>query len=148
MMDQPELWQVKGNEVMEQVTDWQSANQAALQSRSPQRINAAVSEFVQKNPDERAALFLLLTRYDRSADPAGYQKLLKFFTDEDMIEQMQFACLEPSDADLTELPARQQQRIRQVLEADSIAAANPPSAEQLLAAQDSLEALQSESPQR
>lgn len=116
-ISEPWLWQVSGNEVMEEVSSWELANRQVL--KTPRGSNKAVSEYVKAHPGSRAALFLLYTRYDRSIDQKEFDRMLSSFTDREMVEEMRRACLEPDRSTPVSLPKRRRERIDSVLNADS-----------------------------
>ena len=78
-MNEPRLWQVSGNEVMEEVSAWAQSNAPALKAGSTAGINSAVAAYVKANPGSRAALFLLLTTYDRNGAEQEFTRLLNLF---------------------------------------------------------------------
>lgn len=119
-MNAPALWQVKGNDVMEEVSVWQSANEKVLRGTNPRAVNEAVARFVRSSDNKRAALLLLFTRFDRTVAPAQFSQLLATFTDKKLLAEMRAACLEPGDASALSLPADRSARIRQVLAPDSV----------------------------
>lgn len=93
---EPWAWKVEGNEVMRLYCKWAKANINALMSDDPAKINAAVAECVMKIPDNRAAAFILFTRFHI----AGYEKQYKALQaalklDKDALKEMQQACMLP-----------------------------------------------------
>lgn len=68
-------WNVEGNDLNKKWSEWRIANKAALESRSEEKINAAVEQYVKKNPESELSLVLLMLRYSRYADPAGFSRL-------------------------------------------------------------------------
>lgn len=75
--EDPLSWKITGNTLSERWSEWRIANIEALRSRMPDRINKAVADYVTKNPEEKLSMVLMLTSYDRAADPAGYERLWK-----------------------------------------------------------------------
>ena len=122
-MQQPLLWQISGNEVMEEVSEWAVANEKALGGGAPVDVNAAVRAFAREHPGSRSTLFLLFTLYDRALDAKGFFRMLAECKDKEMMAEMKEACLEPVDAPSVSLPADMQRRIREVLEPDSVSVA-------------------------
>lgn len=95
--DQPQLWNIKGNKVMEEVSAWQVANKGVLVAGNPAAVNGAVAAYVRANPKSRAAAFLLLTRFHREADKKLFDQLIALIPDKDMLAEMRAACLEPNE---------------------------------------------------
>lgn len=89
----PGLWRVKGNKVMEQITEWSKENADVLRAASNPGRNRAIAEYVRKHPGERSALFLLLTRYERN-NSREFTELMNLVPDSDMKVEMMRACLE------------------------------------------------------
>lgn len=71
----PISWDIKGNDLTEEWTQWRIASRSAISSADAAKINAAVEGYVKKNPEKPLATLLLLTYYDRRADSAGFEKL-------------------------------------------------------------------------
>ena len=111
-MQQPLLWQISGNDVMEEVSAWAVANEKALGGGAPVAVNAAVRTFAREHPGSRSTLFLLFTLYDRDLDAQGFSRMLAECKDKEMIAEMKEACLEPVDAASVSLPADRYRRIR------------------------------------
>lgn len=122
-MRNPLLWQVSGNDVMEEVSAWALAHEKALKAGTPSAVNSAVRAFAGEHPGSRSALFLLFTLYDRELDAAGFSRLLAECKDKEMVAEMREACLEPGDAASVVLPEAQRRRIKEVLEPDSASVA-------------------------
>ncbi|MBD5232443.1 MAG: DUF4369 domain-containing protein [Bacteroidales bacterium] len=123
-LQEPYDWQIKGNDVMEELTPWFAANAQALRRGNEKEVNALVGAYVKEHPGERASLFLLLTEFYRKADAKQYDSLLSLFKDEKMLTEMLNACLE-TDADLPLAP-EQSQKIYYMLNPDSIPADTAP----------------------
>lgn len=73
----PYSWNIGGNKINEQWSEWRLKNQDILMARDAKKINLAVGGYVNSNPDKPLAAILLLVYYDRSKDEAGFRKLWK-----------------------------------------------------------------------
>lgn len=73
----PYSWSIGGNKINEQWSEWRLKNKEALMGRDAKKINLAVTEYVNSNPDKPLAAILLLVYYDRRNDEAGFRKLWK-----------------------------------------------------------------------
>lgn len=80
--DDPWSWTVKGNKITDAWTQWRLENVKVLKSGDVKGINAAVTKFVDQNPDKPLAAILLLVYYDRRADEAGFRKAWKKLKDD------------------------------------------------------------------
>lgn len=76
----PVSWQITGNKINDQLTQWRDANSKLLKNWNQQThsgseaLNKAVSDYVIKNPDNPISTLLLLEYYDRSIDMEGFRK--------------------------------------------------------------------------
>lgn len=73
----PFSWQISGNKLTEEWSQWRLDSRSSLASGDPKKINKAVSDYVKKNPDKPLSTLLLLIYYDRRADEATFHKLWK-----------------------------------------------------------------------
>lgn len=71
----PISWNISGNEISEEWTAWRIASRTALSSADSGKINKAVADYVRKNPENPLSTLLLLTYYDRNADPDNFRLL-------------------------------------------------------------------------
>lgn len=71
----PLTWEIGGNSVNRDWSEWRRRNIEALRKATPEAVNAAVKAYVEENPDEALSLLLLLTSYSRDADPDGFRRL-------------------------------------------------------------------------
>lgn len=78
----PLEWMVKGNSINESLSEWRIKNKTILETGDQAKINAAVTEFVTKNRENPASVILLMYRYDRRSDEAGFMKLWKSLSGE------------------------------------------------------------------
>lgn len=78
----PLSWNIKGNKITEQWSEWRLDNRDALSSNDPKLINKAVVNFVRKNNDNPLSTLLLLIYYDRRYDESGFMKLWNTLKDE------------------------------------------------------------------
>ncbi len=72
--DDPFSWNISGNDLTDKWSEWRMANHEAFAERSYEKINSAVTAFVNKNPSNPLSTILLLEYYDRRADEAGFLK--------------------------------------------------------------------------
>lgn len=78
----PLEWQISGNKINEQLTEWRKANASVLKRVQPgsgqdsSAINRVVEKYVNANSDSPAATLILLEYYDRRADEEGFRKCL------------------------------------------------------------------------
>lgn len=70
-----DAWTIRGNDVTEALTAWRRENLELLKRNERKKLNAAVSEYVKKNPNSDAAAIILTLFYDRSDDEAQFLKL-------------------------------------------------------------------------
>ena len=64
----PDLWEIGGNEINEELSLWRNAHASTLFSGTQEEINEAVADYAKENPDNPVAAILLLTAYSRSLD--------------------------------------------------------------------------------
>lgn len=76
----PVEWEVDGNKINVQWSEWRHNNLKALQSDDPQNLNKAVADYVVKNPKDKLSLLLLLTYYNRRLNEKEYSKLWNMLT--------------------------------------------------------------------
>lgn len=69
-------WKTEGNEINEKLTAWRLANLATLESNEPDSINRAVKDYAELNNSDPVATIIILSYYDRGADPGGYASLM------------------------------------------------------------------------
>lgn len=76
-------WEISGNKLTEQLSEWRRSNREALQSalggseESTKALNEAVAKSVKSAPGEPVSALLLYVYYDRRADSAGFYALKK-----------------------------------------------------------------------
>ena len=68
----PNEWQISGNEINEKLSKWRSSNIKALDARDSKQINQAIANYAIKNPSDPVSLILLLTLFDRRQDEEQY----------------------------------------------------------------------------
>lgn len=68
-------WSVTGNELTDRWTEWRLANKQMLSSPTPETLNKAVAQYVEKHPGDDLSLVLLMVYYSRREDEAGFRKL-------------------------------------------------------------------------
>lgn len=71
----PLTWEISGNNLDEEWSDWRLANLAALRSRDAAKVNAAVAKYVKGHKDSELSVALMLTTYNRAEDEEGYRRL-------------------------------------------------------------------------
>lgn len=71
----PYSWQISGNDINIQISEWRNANADALFKATPEEMNALVAKFVRENPASEASPFLLLTSFSRDDDDALFRSL-------------------------------------------------------------------------
>lgn len=69
-------WTISGNEITDSLTAWRLRNVGPLTSGNSKLLNSAVESYVKDNPSSGASMVLLYVYYDRSADTAGFDRLL------------------------------------------------------------------------
>ena len=72
----PLSWNVEGDKVNEDLSEWRKANLEYLTKNIPDSINLAVKEFVEENTLNPASTILLLNYYDRRIDEKEYNRLM------------------------------------------------------------------------
>lgn len=91
---EPYTWTVKGNEVMEQYSEWLHANEGPLRSGSVPSINKAVSQYVSKHPDSLCSAMLLYVHFTTRGHEDEFASLLKRLKiDDEELEYMRLACI-------------------------------------------------------
>ncbi len=71
----PLSWNIKGNKLTEEWSDWRAEARSALSSADPVKINRAVGDYIRREPEKPLSTILLLVYYDRRVDEAGFSKL-------------------------------------------------------------------------
>lgn len=71
----PYNWKIGGNKINEGWSEWRLKNIDALMQRDSKKIDAAVAEFVGKNPDSPLSAIFLLIYYDRRNNESEFRKL-------------------------------------------------------------------------
>lgn len=80
-------WEISGNKLTEQLSDWRRSNLEALRSalgdsaEATKALNTAVAKSVKSAPGEPLAALLLYVYYDRRADSSGFYALRKLLKD-------------------------------------------------------------------
>lgn len=88
--DNPDMltWSVKGNRLSERWSSWRNANAGALREgrlggdSSEGKKEKAIATYVKDNPADKLSMFMLLTDYDRHADPEGFLRLWNSLDDD------------------------------------------------------------------
>lgn len=80
-------WSVEGNDISHDWSVWRNANAAALAAGNSKEINAAVGEYVKKNPSDPLSALLLLFDYNRKENNEGFLKLWKLLKGEAAMEK-------------------------------------------------------------
>lgn len=75
-LNEPGAVSVKGNDISEQLSAFIKANAAAINSGDSESVNRAIADYVAKNPSRPTSLFLILSLYDVSFEPAVADSLL------------------------------------------------------------------------
>lgn len=70
-------WEIGGNSINEDWSEWRRVNANALSGNNAEKINAAVEKYVKKNPEKPLSALLLLYDYDRRRDNEGFLRLWK-----------------------------------------------------------------------
>ena len=83
----PYSWDISGNKINEQWSDWRQKNRQILSRGNATEINKAVGDYVKSNPSDPLATLLLTTRYDRREDPEGFNKLWKMLKGDALKEE-------------------------------------------------------------
>lgn len=78
----PYSWNISGNSLNEEWSRWRIENRAVLSSGNVAQINKAVGKYVTANPTRPLSTLLLLLRYDRREDNAGFLKLWKLLRED------------------------------------------------------------------
>lgn len=72
----PADWEIKGNSLSEEWSEWRIANKDAIM-RGGKDLNAEIAKYVEKHPDSKLSTALLLLQYSRRDDEEGFRKLFK-----------------------------------------------------------------------
>lgn len=84
---QPLYWEIRGNKLTEQLSEWRNAHRDAIEAASAEyhgsskSLNAAIAESVKKSPGEPLSALLLYIYYDRREDSKGFTALKKLLKD-------------------------------------------------------------------
>lgn len=100
----PLTWEIKGNRISEEWSEWRVGNIESLRTHDPMRINTAVAGYVKEHPTSRLSTLLLLTTYDRRINPSGFSSLWKLLKD-DALDPDLIALVSRSDQLGSSLPA-------------------------------------------
>lgn len=71
----PAAWDVDGNRINREWSQWRKDNLKILEKNNPQEINAAIAKYVRENPDKKLSLLLLATTFIRNDDDMLYRRL-------------------------------------------------------------------------
>lgn len=87
--DDPLEWDIGGNNINRDLSQWRKENLRFLKERNSEKINGAVADYVRKHTDSEVSTILLLTVFDRRADEKGYNDLWAMLegdaTDDDLV---------------------------------------------------------------
>lgn len=95
-------WEVSGNKLTEEWTEWRKSNRQVLVGGNPEKLNKAVAAYVEKHVDSELSLVLLCIYYSRRDDPEGFSHLYGMLKDGAFDNEDLLAAL--SAADLLEGP--------------------------------------------
>ena len=70
----PMDWEIKGNSLSEEWSEWRLANKDAIM-RGGKDLNEAIGKYVEKNPSSKLSAALLILQYSRRDDEEGFMKL-------------------------------------------------------------------------
>lgn len=76
----PWLWEISGNDINKEWSQWRKQNEKDLESNDHSAINKSVETYIKANPSSTLSLLLLMTEYDpqlANSDLYGLWKLLK-----------------------------------------------------------------------
>lgn len=71
----PDLWEIGGNPINEELSLWRNAHASTLFSGTKEEVNEAVADYVAENTDNPVSAILLLTAYSRSLDEIEFLDL-------------------------------------------------------------------------
>ena len=71
----PYTWVVDGNDINKALSEWRNENAAALAKDTPEAVNGAVKDYVEKNPSSEISALLLLTSFHRNVDDPLFRSL-------------------------------------------------------------------------
>ncbi|MBD5280466.1 MAG: hypothetical protein HDS35_07980 [Bacteroides sp.] len=71
----PDHWSIGGNGINEDLTLWRNAHATTLYSGTPEEVNEAVADYVERNTDNPASAILLLTSYYRQENERQFLDL-------------------------------------------------------------------------
>lgn len=72
----PMLWKVEGDKINEKITSWRLENQSIWKEENTDSVNAAVKNFVEKNPRDPVSTILMLCYFNRATDEKQYNELM------------------------------------------------------------------------
>ena len=72
----PLSWLVEGDEINEALSQWRLENIEVLEKEDPAKINDAVAEFIESNPDSEVAPLIILTYFDRKLNEREFVDLM------------------------------------------------------------------------
>lgn len=78
--NQPLSWNVGGNDINKELTEWRLDALEQLKSGEAKKINEKVSNFIENHTDNPVSLILLLTYYNRKENENEYVKLLNLLS--------------------------------------------------------------------
>lgn len=72
----PLKWEVKGNEINEEFSQWREENMSVLSSQNADSVNMAVKNYVETHSAQPLSALLMLLYYDRRLDEREYTTLM------------------------------------------------------------------------
>ena len=103
-------WNIGGNKVTEALTEWRLKNKGVLAGNNEEKLNAAVAEYVKKNPDSDAAAILLYVYFQRRGHEIEFANLFALLgkgvrNDKDLMNALSAADLLTGMVEATKVPS-------------------------------------------
>lgn len=110
----PLNWTVAGNKINESLTQWRLENKDLLKDivrtggsgskSASENINAAISKFVDKNPDNPASLFIFMTYFSPADNPGEFKRLREVLKKSGLMEKYGYLITRQDFLTATSLP--------------------------------------------
>lgn len=90
-------WEITGNDVTEALSEWRIRNSSLIRSADEDKLNKAVSEYVVKNPDSKAAAIILYVYFVRRGHEKEFESLQKKLSRDIYDDEKLMAALSSAD---------------------------------------------------
>lgn len=121
--ESPYTWRVGGNKVNDLLTEWRLANKTLLEQQGENyrlgredksaagKVNKAVADFIDKNPESPASVILLGVYYDPKIDPREEARLIQILHESKILDKYSYLIVR-QDRDFAMVPEISGERLR------------------------------------